>query len=149
MVTLLVMLSIQIAPSASSAAMEAHECVHLDGCGCFLVIEHGSCPSGLSHFAHELLDGAPLHFRISGVDFVAQPQSQAPSLISFTRDAADPWSELYSSEFGSVDVAFSPAPSTCMKADEACEYFDVSAELIVHPVARAAYSVRARGVCGC
>ena len=144
---LVMLLGLVIAVSTSASGADAHECAHLDGCGCALRIEERSCPSGLAHFSHALHDGAPLRFRISGVEIMAD--SEVEWTGSFSHGEGDSWSERYRAAIGGVELRYQPAPSSCTKESEPCEFFDVRAEILIRPVDHPSYVLQATGVCGC
>lgn len=127
---------------------DAHECVQPDSCGCFLVIDGESCPRGArAHFFHELVDGAPLRFRISGTEYAAL--SRRPRGNSFSGYEGGSWSEAYDYADRLIELFYEPGEPNCPKLGEACEYFDVNALIRFSSGGKVLYELRTSGTCGC
>lgn len=147
-------LALLIAMAGISAPLPASEpsappsCVPDNSCGCSIVVTGSSCPSGGSHFFHELADGAPLHFSLDRGPTTAA-STQATSNI-FSPERGGSWTEIYRHGNDSIEIRYSPGVNTCAKAaqGEQCEYFDVRAAVLISgPQGTRQYS--GAGTCGC
>ena len=143
-------LALLIASASISAVSLASDpsCVPANSCGCSIVVTGSTCPSGGSHFFHDLMDGSPLHFSL-GQGPTTATSTQAKSNI-FSPGPGDSWTETYRYGSGSIEIRYSPGANTCPKLaqGEQCEYFDVRAAVLVSdPQGTRQYS--GAGTCGC
>lgn len=135
-------------PEAAASAPAALGCVPSDSCGCSIRIAEDSCPAGGANFFHELTDGAPLQFD-TGRGLVTATSDRARTNV-FSHDAGDSWTETWRSGGDTVDIRYSPGENTCTETgdDEACEYFDVRAEVRISG-AKGLQTYSGVGTCGC
>lgn len=150
LVGLLMVLLLAVAASAWSAERPraALSCVSAGSCGCRILVQGNVCPDGGAHFFHELADGAPLWFD-AGHGPGSARSTRSPASV-FSHGPGEAWTERYRHAGGDIEIRYAPAPSTCPKLaqGEACEYFDVRAEVLV-PGAYGTERYAGMGTCGC
>lgn len=112
------------------------------------MVDGESCPQGAGvHFFHELVDGAPLRFRIAGAEHVAV--SRRPLGNTFSGHEGASWSETYDHAGTVIELRYEPGEASCPKVGEACEYFDVNTLIRFHSGGETLYELHAHGTCGC
>ena len=122
-------------------------------CGCAIRLAVPVCANRVfpaqPHLFTELDPAAPLHLVVDGQELALPLVAHRGEPIKGDPPGG-PWTDIYRSAKGEVQLDYEPGRSTCTKpAGESCEYTDVAVQVRLILPGRAPLQVRGTGTCGC